>query len=187
MGKTLPTNHYNLLLEIINSNKCFDRRDNTCFLSNRQISDVINQSASKVDRLFRILRDNDLVRYKQVTEHQPINHYRILDPSFLFISYTKTDYWLTLAIYHLDSLAHVKKWRKTCSELDCMIDPRDGTLKPFNWFKTRSKALQYHSFDRCYRKGSSSLLHDLEMENDLTSYDIEWFKKVNENKNHSYL
>lgn len=177
--KSLLKPHYNLLITIINCNKCFDRRDNTFLLSNRKIARFINCSPSKVDQLFRLLKDKDLVRYKQVTEHQQINNNRMLDPSFLFISYTRSDYWITLAIYHLASLEKVRKWRKTCLELDSMIDPRYGNLIPFNWFKTRLRASQYNSFDRCYKKGFSSLLHDLDMSGDLNLYDLEWFRMIN--------
>ena len=53
---------YNLLTDIMNNTKLFDRRDNTFLVSSRKIADRLHISASKVDQLMRVLSIKDLVR-----------------------------------------------------------------------------------------------------------------------------
>lgn len=155
----LTNKEHQLLMQLINNNKCFDKRDNTFSLSNRKLADKVGVSPSKVDRLFRTLSKHHLVKKvinKQYNNDGSLNVKPVymLSPKFLFISYTKSDRWFIGALWALEHIKKVYEWSKLCRDLNCFICPATGEMKPFNWYKIDKKANYYTAFDRCYRKGS---------------------------------
>lgn len=157
--KILTNKEHELLMIIINNNRCFDKRDNTFLLSNRKIAGKVSVSPSKVDRLFRTLRKHNLIKtvinscynIDGSRNNRPVT---MLSPKFLFISYTKSDRWFIGALWTLEHVKSVYEWSRLCRELNCFICPDTGEIKPFNWYKIDKKANYYTCFDRCYRKGS---------------------------------
>lgn len=157
--KILTNKEYELLMVIINNNRCFDKRDNTFLLSNRKIAEKICVSPSKVDRLFRTLNKHNLIKkvinisynLDGSSNNNPVT---MLSPKFLFISYTKSDRWFVGALWTLEHVKKVYEWARLCRDLNCFVCPSTGEIKAFNWYKIDKKARQYTAFDRCYRKGS---------------------------------
>lgn len=148
-----------LLIQLVNNNKCFDRRDNTFLLSNRKLADNVGVSPSKMDRLFRILNKHNLVKKvinKTYNSDGSLNVKPVvmLSPKFLFISYTNSDRWFIGSLWTLEHIKKVYEWASLCRELNCFICPDTGEMKPFNWYKIDKKANYYTAFDKCYRKGS---------------------------------
>lgn len=182
----LNSNQYHLLMRIINDNRLFDRRDNTFLQSNRKIACRLKCSPSKVDQLFRVLSKNGLVKTNIKTlmwQTDKPCRYKMLDPYFLWISYSKLDKYYHKMLYQTESLESVNKWRNVCKELDCIINPLTGEMLHYlNWTKHHLKESEYTCFDRCYRRGYSSQLIDLEMDGQLSDHDIEWFKLINKSR-----
>lgn len=148
-----------LLIQLVNNNKCFDRRDNTFLLSNRKLADNVGVSPSKMDRLFRILNKHNLVKKvinKTYNSDGSLNVKPVvmLSPKFLFISYTNSDRWFIGSLWTLEHIKKVYEWASLCRELNCFICPDTGEMKPFNWYKIDKKANYYTAFDKCYRKES---------------------------------
>ncbi|WNO47175.1 hypothetical protein [Vibrio phage vB_VibM_10AMN] len=148
-----------LLMQLVNNNRCFDKRDNTFLLSNRKSADKVGVSPSKVDRLFRTLSKHRLVKKvinKIYNSDGSLNLKPVvmLSPKFLFISYTKSDRWFIGSLWTLEHIQKVFEWARLCRELNCFICPDTGEMKPFNWYQIDKKANHYTAFDRCYRKGS---------------------------------
>ena len=155
--------YYKLLIKIINNTKCFDRRDNTVLLNNRQIANKLTISPSSVDQLFRELKKMGLV--KMVRSVEDVVHLgvvstaplcRMLDPKFLFISYTKSDIFITVALWDLEDIVKVREWRGLCKRFNYHIDSATGEMTDFNWYYMERIANSYRFTDRCYRKGSKS-------------------------------
>lgn len=190
---------YQLLLRIVNNNKCFDKRDNIFLLSNRKIADRLKVSNSSIDRLFRRLKSLDLVRQVKPFLSSK-DTYRMLSPRYLFISYNKIDRWMIATLYELKDLESVYKWHDLCKELNCYIDPLTGEVLDFNWWYIEQVANRYTSFDRCYRKNSLQVLgSDLKDDNNSQYYsksdlnmswildkDLEWFNDINYHSDFSY-
>ena len=194
--KVLTDKEYSLLMKIVNNNRLFDRRDNTFLKSNREAATILKLGSSTVDRLFRTLKKHDLVRKVRnlsYTKEGKVNKVLVmmLSPKFLFISYTKSDRWITGALWEFQEIQDVYKWSKLCRELNCYINPETGEMKDFNWYKIDCKANQYTSFDRCYRKGSKSKYTNDDVENhtqhytikdvdchNLTTYDYLWLDSL---------
>ena len=80
----------------------------------------------------------------------------MLDPKFLFISYTKSDIYITSALWDLECIKKVREWRKQCRMVNSYIDPLTGEIEEFNWYYIEKKANSYSLYDRCYRKGSKT-------------------------------
>ena len=177
----LNKREYELLIKIINNNKCFDRRDNTFNIPNTDIAKVVGCSPSTVDRLIRELRKQDLVR-KVNTGYIDKNYQLMLSPKFIFISYTKSDRWIIGALYELMCIREVYTWSSLCRELNCFIDCETGEVKDFNWYEIDTKANYYTSFDRCYRK-KSKVLYSNDFEGNTTNYKLE---ELDGNKLHEY-
>lgn len=185
-----------LLMQLVNNNKCFDRRDNTFLLSNRKLADKVGVSPSKVDRLFRTLNKHNLVKKvinKTYNSNGSLNvkPVAMLSPKFLFISYTRSDRWFIGALWTLEHIKKVYEWSSLCRDLNCFICPDTGEMKPFNWYDIDRKANYYTSFDRCYRKKSKQIYNDYENEYqsqhynlvdvdcyDLTTYDYIWIDSL---------
>ena len=157
----LVSKNYKVLQLIINDTKCFDRRDNTFLLSNRKLATRLSISPSKVDQLFREMRNKGLVKkvrsvdqgiIKSIVKVVPL--YNMLDPKFLFISYTKSDIFISCALWDLECIGLVREWRGLCKRFNCYIDPIHGDMSEFNWYYIERIANGYQWFDRCYRKGS---------------------------------
>jgi hypothetical protein len=155
-SQVLEQKHYTLLIDIVNNSKCFDRRDNTFLLSNRSISDRLNCSPSKVDQLFRVLKNKQLVKGILISNYSD-KLVRMLDPRFLFISYTKTDRYYYYVLYQLGDVKSADRWRLDCRFLNGFIDINTGELKTFNWYYIDNIAKSYSRFDRCYRKNTKEI------------------------------
>lgn len=145
----LTKSRYNLLQQIIQNVKCFDKKDNTFLLSNRDMAADIGVSASSVDRLFRDLRSKDLVR-------MIINIFDksvwMLDPEYLFYN-AREEKPFNIAMFQLGSHEYASQWRDWSIENNIVTNVRTG--KPFRMSRARiyDYASRYSMFDRCYRKG----------------------------------
>ncbi|MCP3681993.1 MAG: hypothetical protein GY861_04810, partial [bacterium] len=195
--KILKDKQHSLLMQIINNNRLFDRRDNTFLKSNREAAKTLKVSSSTVDRLFRVLKQHGLINKvrnqlynKQGEENKKL--VEMLSPRFLFISYTPSDRWIVGALWELKDIQEVYKWRLLCEELNCYINPLTGEVKDFNWYEIECRAQQYTAFDRCYRKGSKCKYMNDDVENQsqhytlneadcsgLTTYDYLWLDSLN--------
>jgi hypothetical protein len=184
-------------MRMINDTKVFDRRDNTFTLSNRKAATRLGVGSSTVDRLFRALSANDLVRDVRNQSYTKEGVYNtetvaMLSPLYIFISYTKSDRWITGALWELRDIEKVYNWSTMCKELACFIHPCSGEVKPFNWYEIDCKANQYTSFDRCYRKGSKEKYYNDDQHkteyyslkdadtDSLTPDDQQWLDSVNQ-------
>lgn len=192
----LSDKNYQLLMRIVNNNRLFDRKDNTFKVSNRKASKALNVSPSKVDRLFRVLRQSDLVRDVRLYNGCVVP---MLSPRFLFISYSRFDRWITAALFELTSYANVRQWREHCRSLNAMIDPETGEVKVFNWYYIDAKADQYSCLDRCYRKGTKETYYVEEDPDTAQNYnvndvktdpvsedDLTWFNTINKKSDYHY-
>lgn len=195
---------FDLLLKIMNDWRLFDKRDNTFLVSNRKIASRLSLGSSTVDRLMRVLKKNDLLREVLSTSYTKeglLNKSKVLmlSPKFLFISYTKTDRWLLGGLWELRDISLVYKWRRTCSDLCCYIDPITGEMLDFNWYLIERKANQYTSFDRCHRTSSKDIYHSNDVEIDSQYYslreldctelsvaDYDWITDINKDSNFVY-
>jgi len=191
----IDNKNYKLLLSIINNPSLFDKLDNTFKTSNRQIASKLNVSASKVDRLFRLLKSKDLVR----DVRQGKGKLRMLSPKFIYTSRRNYDRWINGALWDLGCYEKVRQWRKVCRELNQWIDPDTGEMKSFNWYYIDVKADQVSCFDRCYRKGDKETyyieedrdssqgyrINELKAGN-VTDYDLRWFDMINRESDQDY-
>jgi hypothetical protein len=201
-SKVLGQKHYTLLIDIVNNSKCFDRRDNTFLLSNRSIAGKLNCSPSKVDQLFRVMKEKMLV--KNVTSSNYNSTFvRMLDPRFLFISHTKTDRFYYYVLYQFGDVKRADNWRLDCRGLNGFIDINTGELKAFNWYYIDNIAKSYSRFDRCYRKHTKEIELNKSKsdncENDPQMYtvdnlsikaviqkDLDWLNDINSHSKYNY-
>lgn len=180
-----------LFYQIVNCNKCFDRRDNSFLLSNRKIADRLKVSASKVDQLFRVLRKHNLIK-KVYNLRMQSKVVTMLSPRFFWISWTKTDRYYYDVLYNLGCVVLADQWRKTCRLYGAYVDIHSGEIDDsFTWYYIDETAQRYTCFDRCYRKGfTSETIEDDESysqrydigdadSNQLTDHDHSWFDKIN--------
>lgn len=191
-------------MQIINNNRCFDRRDNTFLLSNRKLADKVEVSSSKVDRLFRTLNNHKLVK-KVINKmyntdgSSNVKSVVMLSPKFLFISYTKSDRWFIGTLWELRDIKRVYEWSRVCRELNGFVDAGTGEIKPFNWYEIDRKADQYTGFDRCYRKRSRCIYNKEDGQdssqfynydelniNKLNDTDLNWINSINKASEFNY-
>lgn len=202
----LNTKQNALFYRIINHTKCFDRRDNSILLSNRDIAKVLKVSASSIDQVFRVLSKEGLLKKVKVTrtvidkqgkvkDAVPL---RVVSPRFIWISYTKLDRSVYVALFDLECLDKLDMWWKACKDEQILIDTETGEIREFNWYYAESIANRYTCFDRCYRKvdslvsvkenNNSNQHHELSESNldGLTLQDKIWFDKINEDSSYHY-
>lgn len=201
--QVLTDKQYELLIDIMNNTKVFDKRDNTFLLSNRKIAKKIGVSDSTINRLMRVLSKHNLIKKvinSSYTKEGKKNTNKVimLSPKFLFISYTKSDRWWCGALFELEDINKVYQWSDNCRALNCFIDPTTGEQKPFNWWLIDCKANQYTCFDRCYRKKSKEIYYSDDENNTqyyslkdsdidgLTLYDSQWLSSINKQSDFNY-
>lgn len=145
---------HELLTKIIShksrqSNKLFNKRDNTFLHSNRYIAKQLDIPASSVDRLFRICRDKGLI--SDVIDNTGVLR-PMLNPAFLWYR-KREERPLASFIFKLGSYEKAINWRKVCSELGRMVDPITGEDKGYyDWVKVDEYAQSYEPWDLHYRK-----------------------------------
>lgn len=144
---------YTLLTNIINldarqSNKLFNKRDNTFIQSNRGIAKALGVPPSSVDRLFRVCKEKGLI--KLVTDNQGIDRW-MLNPSFLWYN-NREEKPLARFMFSLGSYDAAILWRKECERLGMYIDPLTGEAWDFNWSPINAYAQSYQSWDFNWRK-----------------------------------
>lgn len=203
-GNDSPLNkkQYGLLITLVNSPKCFDRKDNTFLLSNRKLADIVSVSASSIDQLFRILKKHNLIKTLHTVHMEsdkPSKAYRMLSPRFLWISYIKTDRYYYSALYELESVEKADTWRKVCRNLGGLVDVHTGEIDDsFTWHFIDSIAERYTCWDKCYRRDDTQVtvdedqhspqgynLRDADLDG-LTLYDRQWFEMVNSESEYNY-
>lgn len=205
--KILSGKQKELYNKVINNTKCFDRRDNTFLLSNRGIADTLRVSASSIDQVFRVLNKWGLIKKVKTTTYtfnknklEDSKPLRMVSPRYTWISYSKVDRFIMVALFDLGCLLKVKEWRKYCGDNQVIIDTDTGEEKDFNWYYIEEYSSRYTIWDRCYRKGvegvknytrdsGNSNQHYCLNEADtgqLTEEDKEWFCKVNRGSVNKY-
>lgn len=145
----LTKTRYNLLQQIVHNVKCFDKKDNTFLLSNRATAKVLGVSRDSVDRLFRDMKDKDLVRVVANIFDQSV---WMLDPEYLFYN-AREEKPFNIAMFQLGGHEYASQWREWSIENNIVTNVRTG--KPFRMSRARvyDYASRYSMFDRCYRKG----------------------------------
>lgn len=200
--QNIPTKQHTLLKKIINNKWCFNKRDNTFTLSNRETAKKLKVSASSVDQLHRTLSKQSLttkvrVSYIDKNGDPKEQTLKMLSPIFMWW-YSPLEKWQAIALFHLKSFEEVREWRRVCRYYNCYIDPESGEMFDFNWYYITEFGERYTSFDRCWRRkdmqknylkhGSEQWyrIEDSEL-GELTEYDYNWFDEANNESKYQYL
>ncbi|MCQ1060845.1 MarR family transcriptional regulator [Photobacterium sp. ZSDE20] len=116
-NNNLPTKQFQLLIRLVNSNrkqsnKFFDKADNSFLTTNlRKLEALSGESKSSLQRLFKSLREKDLLRDGIVNAAgQPIS---MLNPSFLYRS-SGWEKIFAQAMFHLGSHEGAVIWAQKC-------------------------------------------------------------------------
>lgn len=120
----LKPKQFELLMKLVNSRnkqsrKIFDKHDNCFQKSTREIQGITGYSKSSVGRLFRTMRQQDLVR--DVVDVFGVERL-MLNPAFFYHRKKYFDKWYQLAMYHLGSDAKAKQWSQKCREYGVLFD-----------------------------------------------------------------
>ncbi|AHK11646.1 hypothetical protein S140_239 [Shewanella sp. phage 1/40] len=132
------------------SNRVFNRRDNTFTQSNRMIAKRLGVPASSIDRLVRICKAKRLI--KVIIDNQGITRL-MLDPAFIWY-HDKLEKPLGKFMFELGSYKEALKWREKCTILGYYIDPVTGETFDYNWRNVDIYAQSYGLWDVNYRESN---------------------------------
>lgn len=146
---TLTYKQYLLLIRIVNSRACFDKRDNCFQLSQRKIAKHIKEPLTNIQRLFVKLKDNNLTA-NVIDAHDTTKV--MLNPYYLYIGHPNNKEF-NIAQYDLRSAIAAWHYIMLCESIGWIVNGVTGELiRPYNNERQYNWRNGYHSNDRTKRR-----------------------------------